>query len=188
MSEPEYNAYQRTDPYSAIPEVHLPWLLKVAGKFSQGPVRDSETFSDACLGLMRAVETYDPSKGVKFITYAANCVFMEMKHQRWDRRRRMMRKDGFPKLTEHRIGHNAPEPVQPKPDFQIDSSVLEMLPEALRHLDEQERTIIQMRLEGRLLREIGEELGFSKQRAEQVMKRAIANLRGVFRSFGVEEI
>jgi RNA polymerase sigma factor (sigma-70 family) len=100
----------------------------------------------------------------------------------------MMRKDGFPELIEHRIGHNALEPVQQKPDFQIDSSVLEMLPEALRRLDEQERTIIQMRLEGRLLREIGEELGFSKQRAEQVMKRAIANLRGVFRSFGVEEI
>ena len=57
-------------------ESNLKLALKVAyGYVKNGqPVKDSDEFSDACIGLIQASENYNPDLGVKFSTYAYRCM------------------------------------------------------------------------------------------------------------------
>ena len=54
----------------------------VASKFVKGrygvEIRDSEEFSDACLGLIKAEATYDSTRKVRFSTYAYVCAYREV--------------------------------------------------------------------------------------------------------------
>ena len=57
-------------------ESNLKLALKVAYRYvkSGQPVKDSDEFSDACIGLMQASENYNPNLGVRFSTYAYRCM------------------------------------------------------------------------------------------------------------------
>jgi len=57
-------------------ESNLKLALKVAyGYVKNGqPVKDSDEFSDACIGLIQANENYNPDLGVRFSTYAYRCM------------------------------------------------------------------------------------------------------------------
>jgi RNA polymerase sigma factor (sigma-70 family) len=57
-------------------ESNLKLALKVAYRYVKNgqPIKDSDEFSDACVGLIQANENYNPDLGVKFSTYAYRCM------------------------------------------------------------------------------------------------------------------
>jgi len=57
-------------------ESNLKLALKVAYRYVKNgqPIKDSDEFSDACVGLIQASENYSPDLGVKFSTYAYRCM------------------------------------------------------------------------------------------------------------------
>lgn len=150
-----------------------------AGKVS---LRDSEVFSDGCLGLMNAIEAFDESLGYQFSTFATKCIRTAIhdgiKRRRGNRERRY--KDGT--VVKMRVSSASAELIQSN-----DSAVST----AIRHENESRfyaamdslqpkwHAVIALRLAGYGQQEIGDLLGFSKQRAEQVEKlarRAIADV------------
>lgn len=58
-------------------------FMRLAAKISKNYVKDGsldedEAFAIACLGLVKAASKFDPSKKVKFSTYAAPCIVNEL--------------------------------------------------------------------------------------------------------------
>ena len=53
-------------------EDYLPMVSSIAKKYLKRnqSVLDSEEFADGCLGLTKAINSFDPSRGNKFSTYA----------------------------------------------------------------------------------------------------------------------
>jgi RNA polymerase primary sigma factor len=49
---------------------HMRFVVKVAMHFRNMPMPISDLISEGAIGLIKAIETYDPSRGVKFISYA----------------------------------------------------------------------------------------------------------------------
>lgn len=51
-------------------EANLKFVIQVAREYSNNSLNEDDLVNEGCLGLMRAIETFDYSRGVKFITYA----------------------------------------------------------------------------------------------------------------------
>lgn len=51
-------------------EANLKFVIQVAREYSCNGLNEDDLINEGTLGLMRAIETFDDSRGVKFITYA----------------------------------------------------------------------------------------------------------------------
>src|SRR5205809_638625 len=52
-------------------ESHLPLVVKIARQCCSRPEMLADLVQEGCLGLMRAVEKYDPERNVRLSSYAA---------------------------------------------------------------------------------------------------------------------
>lgn len=59
---------------------NLSIVVPVARKFSQNRDNQEDLIQVGYIGLIKAVDNYDPDRGVKFITYATHCVMGEIRH------------------------------------------------------------------------------------------------------------
>jgi len=66
------NAYQR------LIEHNLRLVAHVAKKFDSSGIDHDDLISIGTVGLIKAVETFQPTKGTKFATYAARCIQNEI--------------------------------------------------------------------------------------------------------------
>lgn len=182
----KYKTTSEIDPYDPRPENHLAMAAKLAmpiAKKRSEIVEDSEAFSDACLGLMNASRNYDLKHGVKFITYAYHSIIHEILRGAQKRTRR-------PKIGNETVGivsigdHVIEEKIDKS---KIDEDIIDVLDIEIRKLPLQQMQVIELKRKGLLLAEIGEQLGFSKQRAEQILKLAYQTLRVQFSRRGIEE-
>lgn len=151
-----------------------------------------DVVQEGCLGLMRAAMRWKPDKGVRFGTYAVWCIrsrlhaHLQAKSCREapltsldfceedDRNLHEVLADGTDTAQELE-GANVAEAVRER---------IERLP-----LSEREVTLVKLRwLSGddSTLREVGEQLGFSRQYAKQVEDRAMAKLRRGLRTLAAE--
>ena len=136
--------------------------------------------SDGNVSLMRAVDKFDYARGFKFSTYShwairknfARSIPDEFKHRE---RFRTSSDEIFTSHQDARADHLAEE---------IDQQVREdQVLKILHSLDDREQQIIVMRFglgrgsEPRTLKEVGEELGVTKERIRQLELRALAKLR-----------
>jgi RNA polymerase sigma factor (sigma-70 family) len=188
---PEFDAHLKADPFTAVPEVHLPWLIKVASKFATGPVRDSEAFSDACLGLMLAADKYDTNrvvdgKPVRFITFAVWCVRNEIIRGRQKRQlTKAIRERGIAVIN---LGAESQSVNDRESLSQLDAQVLEKLKESVGRLKLKDREIIERRLAGETLREIGDSVGLTRERIRQIEQVAQEKLHKILFKMGVKRI
>ncbi len=86
-------AYRRGDA-AAGEELFLlnrPLVFRIAGRFSGRGVDADELFEVGCLGLVKAINTFDLSRGCAFSTYAVPLIFGEI--------RRFLRDDGPIKVS-----------------------------------------------------------------------------------------
>jgi len=146
--------------------------------------------SDGNVSLMRAVDKFDYSRGFKFSTYAhwairknfARSIPDEFKHRE---RFRTSSDEVFQGREDERADHLAKEIDQQARSSQIGK--------ILHTLDEREQQIISMRFglgqgaEPRTLKEVGEELGVTKERIRQLELRALAKLRNAAEREKIDE-
>jgi RNA polymerase sigma factor (sigma-70 family) len=155
------------------PEDHIGLACMIAAKFTTlHPIEDSEQFGDAMVGLMKAVEKFRPELGFQFSTFAYHVIKRQV-IAGWKRRR----KDAT------RISSTFLEDIPAsRESFDVSEGVdtqdlLATMLENVSILPEQQRAVIEARLQGKKLREISEAMGLTKQRIQQIEERATRMLR-----------
>lgn len=142
-----------------------------------------EALSDAYMGLLRACEMFDPDKG-KISTYAY--VWMRQSLQRSREEQELLYyPEGKRSSDRKRIICNLDENCQFIVDG-VDShqekeaeeiELRKAVQQALRKIPKRQAMIIQLRLEGFRLQEIGEQLSLTRERIRQIEKQARESLR-----------
>jgi RNA polymerase sigma factor (sigma-70 family) len=140
-----------------------------------------ELISDGNLGLMRAVEKFDYSRGFRFSTYASWAIMRAYARSIPDEMAHVGRfQTGYDEMLADARDHREPEESEAAAE-EIRSTVAC----SLRNLDDRERSILERHygLGGagptKTLDQIGSELGLSKERVRQIEIKALAKLRTV---------
>lgn len=63
----------------ACAEQHLPLVAMMVRRCPQNGREPEEMYQQGCIGLMKALARYDPSRGISFSTYAASMILGEMR-------------------------------------------------------------------------------------------------------------
>lgn len=170
-----------------IVSCNLRLLVSVAGAAAQRPGELDELVSEGQLALIRAVELFDYTRGLRFSTYAtwairntlARC---QQKSARY-RQRFTVGLEG--------AGFDQPCPKSPEPEATDAAPAPQIVQRLLRGLPDRERTVLELRFgltkAGKELRfrEIGEELGVSTERARQLVSRGLLKLQDLAQDAGV---
>ncbi len=135
--------------------------------------------SDGLVALVRAVERFDPWRGVRFSTYACNLIVRDLINVS---KRAARYRNLFPYQHDETF-----ERPQPMPDHETGLYVERLqraLDKNLAGLTDLETTIIEQRFpkdrpKRRTLQEIGKEIGVSKERVRQIQMKALGKLREV---------
>ena len=121
------------------------------------------------LALVEAADLYDPAKG-RFSTFAVS----HIRYRMLDEVNRC--KDDPVQISQLDEGGFVTR-VAPEPPCRDDALDAEPLVSALREPD---RSFVRGRIEGRLLGEMGADVGLSKERVRQILFRATATLRRAY--------
>lgn len=175
------------DAYHALIEHNLRLVAHVAKKFDSSGIDHDDLISIGTVGLIKAVETFQPTKGTKFATYAARCIQNEILMQL--RALKKTRKDvslyspiGTDKEgNEITIGDvlgsdadETEEEVNKRMEIRSMMKLMEML-------DERERKVIDLRFglaDGRewTQNEVADALGISRSYVSRLEKRALLKM------------
>ena len=166
------------------PEKHIGWITKVAAywatKFRE-PVQDSEYFADAWIGFLRAKKNFKPELGYAFLTYANKVILSEIIKGIRTRTKYRTLPDGnriqvrqitdleSAKLEDFRAGSNE--------ELVCTADLIPLLKASIEMLPPIDKAVIQMRMQGMMLREVATELSLSKNRIHQIEQRAHGLLR-----------
>ena len=135
------------------------------------------------IGLLRAAQTFEPSRGFRFLTYATYWLrqkmegFVSRQGDTIKRPARQHRKPRVPRMAMHDISSvfvgqlvasiERPEQVAEQRDE------LARLERALAQIDPRDREILERRSRGETQQHIGDSLGITKSRVQQIEVRAI---------------
>ena len=169
-------------------ERNLRLVVYIARRFDNTGVNVEDLISIGTIGLIKAVETFQISKGIKLATYSSRCIENEiLMHLR--------------KIANHKTEVSFDEPLNTDWDgnelllsdvLGTDSDIVmrpieaevdqQLLHQCVDRLDERERRIVNMRygLDGRPERtqkEVAEELGISQSYISRLEKRIISRLK-----------
>ena len=162
--------------------------MYIARRFENTGVGIEDLISIGTIGLIKAVETYQPAKNIKLATYASRCIENEiLMHLRKNANRRSEVSldeplntdwDGNELLLSDVLGTESDVIEKPIED-DVDRNLLF---EAIARLSEREQAIITMRfgLDGRPERtqkEVAELLGISQSYISRLEKRIINRLK-----------
>lgn len=177
------------DTRNKIVEANLRLVFSLAKRYATAgtPVFD-EFISEGHLTLMRAVEKFDFSRGVKFSTYATWSVlngFNAMLKKQGTIQKRLIsdQTEGIAdSLADHRVTLSHEKSLQ---------ELRRNVGELLLNLNVRERKIIEARFgfdvdRPPTLRELGLEMGVSKERIRQLQERALHKLQAVADPEGIE--
>jgi RNA polymerase primary sigma factor len=182
-------------------EANLRFVVSYAKRYRGLGVSFLDLIHGGNLGLIEAARRFDPSRNVKFITYAVWWIREAMMHVLADETRAF----SFPPKM-FAVLHSGHEDVSlnepiggqdgasreladmlaqdavPIEDEMIHRADLDELAEALRDLDGKEREVVALRFgleddEPRTLQEIGDRLHLSRERVRQIESRAKEKLR-----------
>ena len=167
---------------------NLRLVLSVIQRFSGNNENVDDLFQIGCIGLIKAINTYQPAKNIKLATYASRCIeneilmhlrktanlksevsFDEPLNTDWD---------GNELLLSDILGTESDLVMKP-----IEADVdRQLLSDALEKLEDREREIITLRfgLDGRPERtqkEVADRLGISQSYISRLEKRIISRLK-----------
>ncbi|HJH62153.1 MAG TPA: RNA polymerase sporulation sigma factor SigE [Firmicutes bacterium] len=169
-------------------EHNLRLVVYIARRFENTGVGIEDLISIGTIGLIKAVETYQPAKNIKLATYASRCIENEiLMYLRKNSNRRSEVSldeplntdwDGNELLLSDVLGTESDVIERPLED-DVDRSLLF---QAITRLSQRERTIITMRfgLDGRRERtqkEVADLLGISQSYISRLEKRIIHRLK-----------
>ncbi len=181
-----------TDPESArgtLIEHNLRLVVYIARRFENTGVGLEDLISIGTIGLIKAINTFDPGKSIKLATYASRCIENEiLMHLRKTSALRtevsfdepLSRDwDGNELLLSDVLGTDEDTVLQPLED----DADRQMLREAIALLSVREKEIISLRFgldgnEERTQKEVADSMGISQSYISRLEKRIIARLRG----------
>ena len=167
---------------------NLRLVVYIAKKFDSTGINVEDLISIGTIGLIKAVNTFVPSKGIKLATYASRCIENEIlmflrKNQ--NRRHELSIDeplnsdgDGNELLLSDVLGTDGDTVMRPLEE-DVDRSLLAA---ALQTLSDREKQIITMRFglgggEERTQKEVADHLGISQSYISRLEKRIISRLK-----------
>ncbi|MBR5243996.1 MAG: sigma-70 family RNA polymerase sigma factor [Thermoguttaceae bacterium] len=163
---------------------NLRLVVSVAKKYGSGSLLSfNELVSDGNVSLMKAVEKFDYTTGNRFSTYATWALRRNFARTIPDERKRVERfRPGDVSLLELKQDYRS-SPMQAARVYAEQTSQLQRF---MRELDERERKIVEMRYgfgsvdsEPQTLRQVGQNMGVTKERVRQIEIRALEKMRRV---------
>lgn len=140
LGEPElrnlFAAWRRSadaDARARIIESFAPLVESVARQYSRRSEPHEDLVQEGSIGLIKAVEMYDPRRGVKFITYATHLIHGEIRHYLRDRTG-IIREPGWLHELNGRIARGVEELAQIKGQYPTIAEIAE-------HIKVEERTV-----------------------------------------------
>jgi RNA polymerase primary sigma factor len=187
-------------------ESNLRFVVSYAKRYRGFGVSFLDLIHEGNLGLIEAARRFDPSRNVKFITYAVWWIREALMHVLADQTRAFSfppklfaalhngsadvslsdpissGRSGGDDGSSRRVGDLLPQDQVPIEDEMIHQSDLDDLATALLELDRKEREVVRLRYgleddEEHTLQEIGERLHLSRERVRQIESRAKEKLR-----------
>lgn len=172
-------------------ERNLRLVVYIARKFENTGINIEDLISIGTIGLIKAVNTFDPSKKIKLATYASRCIENEI--LMFLRRNNKIRSevsfdeplntdmDGNELLLSDVLGTEN-DTIYRDIEDEVDRNVLRA---ALAHLTERERQIMELRFgldgsEEKTQKDVADLLGISQSYISRLEKRIIKRLRKEF--------
>ena len=177
---------------SVLIERNLRLVVYIARKFENTGIPIEDLASIGSIGLIKAVNTFNPERNIKLATYASRCIENEiLMFLRRNHRHRVevsldeplnVDWDGNELLLSDVIPHEGCE-VHKELEAQVDRHLLNT---ALGKLSERERTIMELRFglrdgDERTQKEVADLLGISQSYISRLEKRIIKRLRREFK-------
>lgn len=172
-------------------ERNLRLVVYIARKFENTGLNIEDLVSIGTIGLIKAVNTFDPSKKIKLATYASRCIENEI--LMYLRRNNKLRSevsfdeplnvdwDGNELLLSDVLG-TEPDTIYRNLEEEVDR---ELLYDALKTLSDRERTIMQLRFglgshQEMTQKDVADLLGISQSYISRLEKRIIKRLQKEF--------
>ena len=171
------NGATQTEAREMLIEHNLRLVVYIAKKFDNTGVGVEDLISIGTIGLIKAINTYNPDKNIKLATYASRCIENEiLMHLR--------------RTNKTRMEVSFDEPLNVDWDGNVIYRDMEMeveyrlLRRAISKLSDRERMIIQLRFglgnrdgEEKTQKEVADMLGISQSYISRLEKRIIGRLR-----------
>ncbi|MDR0904925.1 MAG: RNA polymerase sporulation sigma factor SigE [Oscillospiraceae bacterium] len=169
-------------------ERNLRLVVYIARRFENTGINIEDLISIGTIGLIKAINTYDPTKNIKLATYASRCIENEiLMHLRKASSRRTEVSfdeplntdwDGNELLLSDILGTDADIIMRPLED----AAERQLLHDAIEKLSEREREIIVMRfglagIEEKTQKEVADLMGISQSYISRLEKRIISRLK-----------
>ncbi len=170
-------------------QANLRLVVSVAKQYVTPHVSLFDLISDGNVSLIKAVEKFDYSLGNKFSTYATWAI---KKNYARTFSTHLRQQDRFRTCQDELLGVQAGYRADPLLCESIQSEYKSVVSGILNRLDEREQAVIEQRFglatvcEPRTLKEIGDNLGVSKERIRQIEARAMKKLRAAAREQRVD--
>lgn len=170
-------------------QANLRLVVSVAKQYVTPHVSLFDLISDGNVSLIKAVEKFDYSLGNKFSTYATWAI---KKNYARTFSTHLRQQDRFRTCQDELLGVQAGHRADPLLCETIQTEYKSAVSGILGRLDEREQSVIKQRFglatirEPRTLKEIGDNLGVSKERIRQIEARAMKKLRAAAREQRVE--
>ncbi|TWT34553.1 sigma-70 family RNA polymerase sigma factor [Blastopirellula retiformator] len=170
-----------------IAHANLRLATSISQKHAQSRDEFEEFLAESNAILLNAIDKFDYARGYRFSTYATHAIQRNL--FRWIEKRNKRRKLETPEeVAIQTAASPSVDPDQPTDqDVQLAfDAIMSRIGDAL---DDREQFIVRERFgldhlgKGKSLREIGDELGISKERARQLYQRSIEKLAEVAKPF-----
>lgn len=193
------------DAQNEILTSNLRFVFNIAGRYKGNGAAISDLISEGNLGLIKAIQKFDPDKNVKFISYAVWWVRNAM--QEFIKKRQTYlavekEEDSLNSaVTEHRLTDDDDEYI-----IRADVVLSDEEDEEIRELHENQKRIVDKLLASlsdreryiveryygicgkeKNLEEIGKEIGITKERVRQIKEESLKKLRSNILLLGVSE-
>ena len=186
---------QDSEARSTLIEHNLRLVVYIAKRFDSGSANVEDLISIGTIGLIKAVNTFDPSKNIKLATYASRCIENEILMY--------LRRTG---KTKSEISFDEPLNVDWDGNELLLSDILgteedvifggieeevnrDLLNSALRKLDQREKRIVEMRFGltsgcEMTQKEVADYMGISQSYISRLEKKIISRLRREIKKMG----
>ena len=169
-------------------ERNLRLVVYIARKFENTGIYVEDLISIGTIGLIKAINTFNPEKNIKLATYASRCIENEiLMHLRKVSSQRQEISIDEPLNTDHDgnelllsdiLGSDA-DMIQKSLDEETDKQLLK---QAMEKLSNREKTIMQLRFglkntEEKTQKEVADMLGISQSYISRLEKRIISRLK-----------